>query len=370
MAVDAPNMLMAMVEVLLSSDGSEPVVIYTDAQMEDTVRLLPAGWRDEYVEEGSFGSRVSGALTSGPVVAFPPWGRQDGSRMTREAAALSGVNSGEACHDLLLVVPATVLVSEASQSLRANLSTHWQLTAVVSCSGAILNAHHSFMVAVIMLSPRRLDRPLLRMFEVPLDWREKAQAVLDDFRNLLRREGGATQFGYVLRETPEVGAALDFRLYDPRIVSRRQGLSDYGRTTHLGDLFEIVTGVREASYGRRRDIIDPAAPGASRLVSGREVLRTNVIAPVEDDSRWVTVPGGQLQTGDIVVRAMHPSNPDQTGLVWARVIDSDLPLVAGSTVVVLRPRVEASASDIDFVLRYLSSRHALELSLNPPTLLV
>ena len=226
MVVDESSLLMAMVEILLASDGPQPVVIYTDVEMEDTIRLLPDEWRVEAVGEDSFGSRVSEALLNGPVVAFPPWGRQEGSPIPRETAALEGVHGGATSHYLLLVVPAAVLVSHAGKSLRTEISTRWQLMAVVSCMGAIVNVHRAFTAAVIMLSPIRLDRPVIRMFEAS-NRHTARQAILDDFKNLLRREGGTTEFGYVLREPPEIGAPLNYRLYDPRIVSRRAQLSDY-----------------------------------------------------------------------------------------------------------------------------------------------
>jgi hypothetical protein len=126
---------------------------------------------------------------------------------------------------------------------------------------------------------------------------------------------------------------------------RIEELVQFGRSEYLDHLFEIVRGpARDQDLEER----EPYSPGAIRLVTGRDVTRNNEIS-VSDGVKWVSAaPDAQLRTGDILVRAIQNIHPDSPGLVWARVEEADLPLVASSTVLVLRPRAATSADDVDF----------------------
>jgi hypothetical protein len=221
------------------------------------------------------------------------------------------------------------------------------------------------------------------MFQAPEDWRSSPRRVIDDFLDLLRRSGGRTEFGYVLREQPAAGASLDHQVLDPRIARRRAGLSDYGRVTDLDHLFEIFTGdptpetrveeilsniLERVRRGDQVDAdthqVDADTPGARRLISGGHVLRTHMLAP-PDDKGWVNIQGAELQVGDIVIRSSFGNHPLYPGLAWARVSEADVPSIASNSLVVLRPRPSTNSDEVEFVIRYLSSRHALEVSEDP-----
>lgn len=354
------NLLIAMIEALLASQESQPNVVFNDPRVLKTVELLPATWHKEASSAESFADRVSAALLNGPVVAFPPWGRQEGSREPLEALALQGIRSSEGGHPLLAVLPPNILVSPASKALRVDLAKRWQLQAVVTCDAAIVDAHRAFVAGLILLGPTGRGDGLIRMFEAPHGPRRIDQQVIEDFHRLLRMKGGTTDYGYVLRDPITPGTPLAYRLHDPRVVRRRAELGDYGRSAQLDDLFEIWSGVPKLRF-RMAEPVEAHSAGAGRIVGGRDVLPSHQVAPEDEDSAWAQSDRGNLKSGDILVRTIHTPSAVRPGLAWAQVSDNDLPLIATDQVTVLRPRTSTQRSEIDFVLRYLSSRHSLEL---------
>ncbi len=177
-------------------------------------------------------------------------------------------------------------------------------------------------------------------------------------------KGGTTDYGYVLREPLTPGAPLTYRLHDPRIVQRRAELDDYGRSARLDELFEVWSG-KPLLRRLTAEPVEARSPGAGRLVGGRDVLANHQMAPEDEGTKWVQSEQDYLKSGDIVVRAIHNPSAVRPGLVWAQVSDNDLPLIATDQVTVLRPRTSTLRSDLDFALRYLSSRHALDLLTAP-----
>lgn len=359
-----PNLLTGLIAELFTSQHAQPTVIFTDPLIEKTAELLPATWRRETASLESFPDQVSAALLHGPVVAFPPWGRQEGSREPLEAVALRGIRSSATRHSLLAVLPSSALGSAASEQFRIELAEHWQFQAIATCDAAIVGAHPLFVTGLLLLGPAGQGDGLLRMFEAPRGPQRVDQEVIQDFHRLLRMKGGTTDYGYVLREPLTPGTPLAYQLHDPRIVQRRAELGDYGRSAQLDDLFEIWSG-EPMVHLRMAEPIEAHSPGSGRMVGGREVLASHQIAPQDEDSKWVQSDRGNLQSGDIVVRALHNPSTVRPGLVWAQVSESDLPLIATDLVTVLRPRGSTRRNDIDFVLRYLSSRHAVELLMTP-----
>lgn len=359
-----PNLLTGLIEELFTSQDAQPTVVFTDPLIEKTVALLPATWRRETASLESFPAQVSAALLHGPVVAFPPWGRQEGSREPLEAIALQGIRSSATLHTLLVVLPSSALVSAASQALRIDLAEHWQFQAIATCDAAIVGAHPSFVTGLLLLGPAGQGDGLLRMFEPPPARQRVDHQTIEDFRRLLRMKGGTTDYGYVIREPLTPGAPLTYRLYDPRIVQRRAELDDFGKSARLDELFEVWSGEPLLRL-RTAEPVDAHSPGSGRIVGGRDVLANHQMAPDDEDAKWVQSEQGYLKSGDIVVRAFHNPSTVRPGLVWAQVSDNDLPLIATDQVTVLRPRTSTRRSDIDFVLRYLSSRHALELLTAP-----
>ena len=358
----APNLLVDMLTALSVSSGADPVVLYSDPVMQPFLALLPPIWHVKVVDAKVFAPRVSDELGRGPVIAIPPWGRAEGTAVSREVEALEGIQADAGAHSLLLLLPGGFLVAAASKQIRMEIAKHWHFSAVATCVGELPDIHHDFVTALIKLEQTSTPAGVLRMFRVPPDWRSSSESVIEDFRSLLRRAGGRSKFGYVLREPLMPGAPLDFQLHDPEVARRRAALAEYGRVAHLDHLFEVVRG--EPALSRlKRDQVSADTPGSRRLITGRDVQREHVIASPDDKCAYVTS-GQDLQSGDIVLRSIQALNSIYPGLVWARVTHADLPAVPADTVLVLRPRPGTSDDEIEFVLRFLGSRHALELSEN------
>lgn len=356
-----PNLLIAMIEALLASQETQPTVIVADPVVEKTVELLPATWHRQAASAESFPTQVSAALLQGPVVAFPSWGRQQRSRETLEEIALQAIQTSSGSHSLLAVLPAAALVSAASRAFRASLAEQWQIQTVATCDGAIPGAHSSFVTGLILLTPAGQTDGLLRMFEPPQARQRVDEIAIQDFQRLLRMKGGVTDYGYVLREPLAPGAPLAYRMHDPRTVQRRAELVDYGRSIQLGDLFDVWSG-EPITQLRSVELSDERSSDSSRLVGGRDVLLNHQIAPPDEDSKWTEPGRATLQVGDILIRALRSPNSVRPGLDWAQVSDADLPLTATNLIIVLRPLPATQRGDIDFLLRYLSSGHAVELA--------
>lgn len=359
----AANAFIESVKLLLSPalTGSCPRVVYTDSHFEPTLDLLPAEWPREPADPSAFASAVSHGLTETSIVAFPPWGTPKGSREPREVSAVQEVFPGPAGRLLVLVLPFGTLVSQAAKPLRVRLGNAWRIRAVVSGSGGLKGVAPQFQHSLVLLETLDAEAGVLRMFDATNARASEASNVIGDLQRLMRMSGGSTEFGYVLREMPPSGAPLISRLYDPRLVQRRRELADFGRVAHLDHLFEVLGDPRLPDL-RRADAVEADTVGSARVITGRDILRSNEIAPADDNSRWVLDRYPALIEGDIVVRAIHAANAVQPGLVWARVTAEDLPLAAGPHVLILRPRPHADPDDIEFVLRFISSGTALELA--------
>lgn len=194
------------------------------------------------------------------------------------------------------------------------------------------------------------------MFEAPSGWVRDANEVIADMRRLLRMAGGNTNFGYVLREQPEAGVRLGFRDLDPRTAHRRDGLRNYGDSTTLGGVFDI-----SRSRLRPTDFVGEDDTDAVRVISGRDIGFDGTISSAGPESRWTRNKDQPLASGDVVVRAIrHPT--DRRGLAWARVLDDDLPAVADTSVLTLRPTHSLSPAGETFVLEYLRSPLSIELA--------
>jgi hypothetical protein len=137
---------------------------------------------------------------------------------------------------------------------------------------------------------------------------------------------------------------LSFQQNDPRIRRRTEELVQFGRAAYLDHLFKIYQGRSPDPDLEHRE---PYSPGASRLVTSRDVMRNGEIA-APDDVKWVaTGQEAQLTVGDVLVRTIQNINVESPGLLWARVTETDLPLSAGNAVIVLRPLGTTSAEDVE-----------------------
>jgi len=243
------------------------------------------------------------------------------------------------------------------------MAENWQIQMVASLSGGVPGIRPDFRFAITDLTAPADSREVLRMFDAPTRLSIEPAPIIADFQRLLRMPGGSSEFGFVLRKRPTGGESLAPNLHDPAVVSRRGGLSDYGETTTLGSLFEIrQSTVRPEGFLGRGD---PRGVNTHRVLSGGDIRRDHCIEAPHEDSRWTDSTECATQGGDIAIRAFYDLRGPVEGFIWARIEAEDTPAVPGPNVIVLRPKPGISNQNLDFVLRYLSSRHVMELSEDP-----
>lgn len=309
-------------------------------------------------------SAAAELLSAGPLLLLPPWQRRDDARgaISREEHELVLMDCVPPRPESLLaaVVPASTMVSRGSERFRRTLASHWRPVLVLYAQGVLQGVHEQTVIATVFLRPRANDdAPPLRMFKCSA--RDDESAVLDDFEQLLARNDGRGQFGYVLRDAPELGTGLGFARHDPRLNARRDALSGFGGAATLEEVFETPTpGYHVVA---NRDLLcGPEQPGAVRVISGRDLKRDGTIGLPDERTEWATVPQDQqLRVGDILLQKMIPPSDLRPCLAAAEVVDADLPAAANSNVAVLRSLPVVDPPQRILILQYLRSPLAREL---------
>ncbi|MEU7005663.1 restriction endonuclease [Streptomyces sp. NPDC046332] len=252
---------------------------------------------------------------------------------------------------MAVLTPVELWVSDSPQAveLRKTLAEHWDTAALVISEGVMPQVHPSFVVALAFLQAKQDRRPPMKMFQTARG--ADGEAVARDFDALLKRGGGHTRFGYVLRELPLPEESLDFDRHHPDVASGRADLAGFGSLTTLRELYEAVPRVHLA--GDSEWISKEELPGAVRLLGGRDILREGSIALPSDDSLWVTSPPRcLLQPGDLILRGIRGRH-DRYGLIVAEVSEQDLPAAPAHTTIALRPRPSTTPQQIRLVAQFL-----------------
>jgi hypothetical protein len=313
------------------------------------VEGAPAGlvhsWPQVAVDDvGQLANVVHERLSVAPVLLLPPW---DASPNRQPAVRLGRVLPPETvlleCRPprpesvLAVMTPMGTLTSERARPVRESLARHWQPAVVLYATGNVRLFHRGFAVAVVVFRARQRESPVLRIFRVPDT--PNPVAVEEDFRQLLAGQHERGRYGYLIRDPLPAGESLQFERHDPTVLGRRADLAVYGGVALLGELFELPSpGVH---LSNDRDLLcDEGDDGAVRVLGGRDIGRSGVIAPPDDRSRWARVPPGrQLRAGDLILRTIfHPT--DRGVLFVGEVTAEELPAVADENVIVIRPRWE------------------------------
>ncbi len=261
---------------------------------------------------------------------------------------------------LVVVTPATTLDSPGSASFRRVMGKRWHPAAIVEVGDAGLPMlHSSFRLAVTAwTSLPAANVHVTRFFTVP-SARVAAQEIFDDLDLLLRRAGGRTRFGYVLREAISLGAPLGFRANSPEARAHEEELHRYPVTRELTDVFQIIRG--RVPRDLPMSVGTSAPAGMVRLLGGRDVLQDGSIADADDHTRWVeqTDLAPPLVSGDLVFREILA--PKHQRFIFARYTHLDDPATPASGVVVLRPHGDVSTEAVRVSLAYLGSKHCKTL---------
>lgn len=339
------------------SGGVAPVVLMAEKVAEVLNLRWPDGWDVAILQNSDLAERANAEREARAVVLLPEWHREKSERRPEYDQVLSRCTPTTSSNPLVAVLPAIVM-TENRRDLREHLFTEWATDLVAFAPGGIEGVNRRFVTTVVALQPPDpAQQAMIRFFAA--ESRDGLDESIENLTSLLRMKGGSRQGGFVLRERTTPGDRMGFGDHDPALRVRREQLAAYGDTVELGELFDAVF----QKPIRPHVHVSSDTPGAVRVLSGKDIQRNGVIAPIDADaSMWAEAEDRMaLQAGDIVVRALHSLASNVGGFVWAEVGEEDLPLVASQVVLVLRPRGSVPAIKRDFVLRYLRSRHATEL---------
>ncbi|MGW7825037.1 hypothetical protein ACWGLF_45160 [Streptomyces puniciscabiei] len=319
----------------------------------------PPEWRS--VQEPAWqnlGDRATRLLGQGPLLLVPPWQRHTDARTSPRDASLyvyddvlRACRPADASSGMAVLTPAELWVSESPRAaeLRRTLAERWDILAVIYSTGVMPQIHPAFVVAACFLKAKQEHRPPMKIFRA-LRADDDASAE-KDFQNLLKRGGGSTRYGYVIRDLPPAAESLDFERHHPDVVSQQADLAGFGSLTTLGELYETVPRIDMAVHSHW--ISSEEQPGAVRLLGGRDVRRDGSIALPGDDSHWVKAPPEYLlRPGDLILREI-PGPHDPPGLIVAEVTEQDLPAAPSHRTVALRPRAATTPQQISLAVQFL-----------------
>lgn len=273
-----------------------------------------------------------------PVLLLPSWGSlvhhdQEWERLSPNGGVLLLVRS----IDLGRVLP-----------LRAGPSGSPSLIVV-----GRIQSHangRSFRAALIVFGTAS-GAKITRFFTVPRDG--DPDVVMSDFRRLMVREGGSTQFGFVVRDQDLTGQSWRPQDHDPTIRDSIRDLAAFGSGGVVNDVFEALG-------SRRLDEGEAAVHSERRVILGEDLGSDGRLRPSDRDPsgqrepRYHPIFGSPpLQAGDLLLdtfqRADRPRPP-------VEVLEEDLPAVAGGALVVLRARQQLSGTHRAFYKYYFGSR--------------
>lgn len=327
----------------------------------------PSAWRS--VQKPAWqdlGSGIARLLGQGPLLLVPPWRRHTGARTSPRDVSLYVYDDVlRACHPadassgMAVLTPAELWVSDSLRAaeLRRTLAEHWDILAVIYSTGVIPQIHQTFVVAACFLKAKQERRPPMKIFRAPRGGGDTSAE--KDFQILLKRGGGSTQYGYVIRDLPPATESLDFDRHHPDVVRQQADLESFGSLTTLGELYETVPRIHMAE--RAQWISSEEQPGAVRLLGGRDVRRDGSITLPDDDSYWVKAPPEYLlQPGDLILREIHGPN-DPPGLIVAEVTEQDLPAAPSHTTIALRPRAAITPQQVRLTVQFLRTPLAGQL---------
>lgn len=295
----------------------------------------------------------------GPVVLLPEW-TKDRKSPDWLGQALSIV-SGCTDFPIALVVPAAIL-ARLPRMAQAQFDTLRNRTAfIIERDSFGLNVNPSFGVASWVVAPTATQR--VRMFACTGSKSVQAGEIESDFSRLIVMDGGATEYGYVLRQgIPAEAESLSVFSLDPKRAARRKELES------LGEVQPLQTWYKLAPRTPPETVVNaPLARSKrpSRRNSGifrASDIRSNGTLGEPSGEDW-TIGGNRLpvvalRENDILVsRLVGPQGRLRMGIVKG----DDLPAVSDTTVLVLRPRVGLDSGLDRFIRAYLASDAAGEL---------
>lgn len=334
----------------LSESGALPRNGIASSGMEDiAIELLPSVDWASFIAGDESPPRDQGVDTSSAVL-IPQWDL----RKTDESGYLALEELAEAIDEIWMVVPAGLLTLRHPRNpLRAFRESH-RPSLVIEGRLGIGGVHPTFVSALVALQRSAGAKPVTRFFRVPSTGGAHASAIISDISSLLNRGGGTTKWGFVHRGdlSTSTWRAAD---YDPALERMQQDLASLGETRQLKDVFQIFV-ARPGLTRPTPGLVETAQP----VLHARDIVAGTLIPDVTSapPRHWAV----ELLGGDILLPRSERVGVPTRPLLVSR---PDLPLAAGMSVTVLRPRRPLDPAQTYFYLAYLASSQSRHL-LRPP----
>jgi hypothetical protein len=264
---------------------------------------------------------------------------------------------------ILLLLPETTIQNERTQEFRKYLFSISKPLVIVTFRNDELfpwiAAQFSFSLLLLEIKPSQ--RKPIKFFSIPRT-PDGELDIINDFRRLLKSKGGQTAYGYVLWENLPAEIPLHYERFHPDLDKYRQELATVGAVKPLGEIFDCFCGINVITVAN--EILSEKQSDSFTLISGRN-LQNGIIS--SDDAKFINQPPSKYiaQPKDILVRALigYSRNLSPT------IIYEHSPRYAiQNSINVLRPKVDLTFDDIDFVGAYLKSeiarRHLAAMSTN------
>ena len=217
---------------------------------------------------------------------------------------------------------------------------------IVETEWAPNGGHADIDIALVLLT-RELPHGVVRFFRAPQGVAH--DDVLRDLERLLAAQGGSTAWGWVHRGdlSADSWRSID---HDPDLDRKQRELASLGESQQVKDLFQVIM-ARPGRDVPALGIVQTDQP----VLSGRDVVAGDLSAPrlPEGITHAVTLSAGDL----LLPRSERPGVPTMPVVVR----EHDLPLHAGHSVVVLRPREPLLASEVEFYSAYFGSSRSRAL---------
>ncbi|MDB4367978.1 hypothetical protein N9Z38_00450 [Mariniblastus sp.] len=212
---------------------------------------------------------------------------------------------------LNLLVPTSFLSGGRTSRLRDLLQSEAKLRLVLELGKGVPGLHHMLEVAWLAFELSDSEDSLVRCFKVPGTDDAESEVVVDDFKKLLRQQGGKTEYGYVLRNGfPSRGSWL-VEAHHPRWTEYLTELGEIGNVTTLPELGDLSRGMGANPPTKE--------PNEFPIVHPRHLMADGSIDFETDEyARFLTNDHNaeqlKISRGDILIRGLHSFSDRQTPL--------------------------------------------------------
>lgn len=334
----------AQAEPLFPGEDS-PQVVHTILPAVETFRL------DEF--EQALAARPAGSILLMPPLApartLPNELRESVKPYNLHEYLILSVSSRLRRDEFLAaLVPRGSCSGRSSEQFRKQVAEAFDIPWVIEFdnAGAIFPEVHVSMKFSMLVLGGRTEVPVTRFFKVPS---RDGGAVAEELKRLRKMQGGVTRNGFVVRDRLAPHRLWTFDAYNPALEGQRASLGVIGNVVRLGDVASFPPTLNLVANAA--DLIDASTASSvqARVLEGRALLASGTLS---DDFRYRARSGPELQAGDIVVRAVVGGNGALNPVLLE---ESMLPLVAGQSVIVIRPAPTLDDHDVELLSMFLAS---------------